>query len=176
MSQWTEIERLERAVERLQAMVDRLTTEMVFRRSASDGSDYLIEGAQQPSRHDNLARQPFTVAPDPRLIDNMQKLRRLRGQFFEEGLFADPAWDILLELYGARLRHNQVSVSSLCIAAEVPATTALRWIALMVERGILERRDDPDDKRRAYVYLTEPIARQLSKYFAQAGSMASHLI
>lgn len=176
MSQWTEIERLERAIERLQGMVDRLTAQMVFRRPAQDGSDYLIEGAQQPEWREDIVRKPSPIPPDPRLIDNMQKLRRMRGQLIEGDLFADPAWDILLELYGARIRHKQVSVTSLCIAAEVPATTALRWISIMVERGILERRDDPDDKRRAYVHLAEPVARRLSQYFAEAGSMASHLI
>lgn len=176
MSRWTEIERLESAIERLQRMVDRLTAQMVFRRSEADGSNYLIEGAQQPELSGDTVRKPSPVAPDPRLIDNMQKLRRMRGQFVDGDLFADPAWDILLELYGARIRHKQVSVTSLCIAAEVPTTTALRWISIMVERGILERRDDPDDKRRTYVYLAESVARQLSKYFAEAGSMASHLI
>lgn len=176
MSQWTEIERLERAIERLQGMVDRLTAQMVFRRPAPNGSDYLIEGAKQPEWREDVVRKPSPIAPDPRLIDNMQKLRRMRGQLIDGDLFADPAWDILLELYGARIRHQQVSVTSLCIAAEVPATTALRWISIMVERGILERRADPDDKRRAYVHLTEPVARRLSHYFAEAGSMASHLI
>lgn len=176
MSQWTEIEKLERAIERLQGMVDRLTAQMVFRRHMSDGSDYLIEGAQQPKWREDIVFKPSPVAPDPRLIDNIQKLRRMRGQLIDGDLFADPAWDILLELYAARIRHKQVSVTSLCIAAEVPTTTALRWISIMVERGILERRDDPDDKRRAYVHLTEPVARKLSQYFAKASSMASHLI
>lgn len=175
MSQWTEIERLERAIERLHGMVDRLTAQMVFRRPGSDGGDYLIEGAQ-PELQQDVIRKASPEALDPRLIDNMQKLRRMRGQFVDEDLFADPAWDILLELYGARIRHKQVSVTSLCIAAEVPTTTALRWITIMVDRGILERRDDPDDRRRAYVYLSEPVARQLNKYFAQAGLMASRLI
>jgi hypothetical protein len=42
-----------------------------------------------------------------------------------EDLFADPGWDILLDLYAARQEGKQVSVSSLCIAAAVPPTTAL---------------------------------------------------
>lgn len=176
MSDQTEIERLEQAIERLKWMVDRLTAQMVFRRPVQDGSSYLIEGAQQPERPANSVRRPSPLAPDPRLIDNMQKLRRMRGRYIDDDLFADPAWDILLELYAARLRHKQICVTSLCIASEVPSTTALRWISLMVGRGILERRADPNDKRRAYVYLAEPAARRLSQYFAEAGSMASHLI
>jgi hypothetical protein len=53
---------------------------------------------------------------------------RLRSQHFVPALFADPAWDILLDLAAARIDGRMVAVSSLCIAAAVPATTALRWI------------------------------------------------
>src|SRR3546814_1843272 len=42
---------------------------------------------------------------------------------------SDPAWDMLLDLYLAAERNTRpVSISSLCIASAVPATTALRWI------------------------------------------------
>jgi hypothetical protein len=44
----------------------------------------------------------------------------MREQFFGPDLFADPAWDILLDLYAARLEQQRVAVSSLCIAAAVP--------------------------------------------------------
>ncbi|MFX4925881.1 hypothetical protein ABTC31_20055, partial [Acinetobacter baumannii] len=73
--------------------------------------------------------------------------RRLRDQFLGDGLFEDPAWDILLDLYAAHLEGTQVSVSSLCIAASVPPTTALRWIGRMSDLGMLERRPDPFDRR-----------------------------
>jgi DNA-binding MarR family transcriptional regulator len=46
-----------------------------------------------------------------------------------------------------------VSVSSLCIAAAVPTTTALRWIKQLADRGLLERRSDPADARRAFIAL-----------------------
>jgi DNA-binding MarR family transcriptional regulator len=176
MSQWTEIERLEKAIERLQAMVDRLSAQTVFRRPQQDEGHYLIDGSCQRDRVTGLVRKPAPEAPDPRLIDTMQKLRRMRAHYLDPDLFADPAWDILLELYNARLRHKQVCVTSLCIASEVPASTALRWISLMVDRGLLERRDDPDDRRRAFVSLTEPVARRLSRFFADAGGLAGHLI
>jgi hypothetical protein len=54
--------------------------------------------------------------------------RRLRSRYFSEELFADPAWDMLLDLLQAEIAHLRVPVSSLCIAAAVPATTALRWL------------------------------------------------
>ena len=87
------------------------------------------------------------------------RVRRLRDQFFQRGMFEDPAWDMLLDLYAADLERTQVSVSSLCIAAAVAPTTALRWIAKMTEAGLFVRHADPFDKRRAYMALS-PRARK----------------
>ncbi len=94
------------------------------------------------------------------------RLRRVRDQFFEPELFADPAWDMILDLYAARLEHNRVSVSSLCIAAAVPATTALRWIKALTTSGLFERRADPHDGRRIFVALSDSAAAAMHAYFA----------
>ena len=72
---------------------------------------------------------------DAATIRAMIRARRLRDQYFRGDLFADPAWDMLLDLMAARIEKNRVAVSSLCIAAAVPATTALRWIKALTDRG-----------------------------------------
>jgi len=56
------------------------------------------------------------------------RARRARAQFFEATLFADPAWDMLLELFASELGTERMSVTALCAGAAVPPTTALRWI------------------------------------------------
>lgn len=101
-------------------------------------------------------------------IREMIKRRRLRESFFDAELFADPAWDILLDLMAARLEQRNVSVSSLCIAAAVPPTTALRWITAMTESGMLIREQDPDDARRVFIILSDEVAAKLEDYFAAA--------
>ena len=92
------------------------------------------------------------------------RLRRIRARFFAEALFADPAWDILLDLRLAELEGRRVAVSSLCIAAAVPATTALRWIGLMTETGLLTRLPDPRDGRRVFVRLSSQGSAAMSKF------------
>ena len=92
------------------------------------------------------------------------KARRMRDQFFQPALFADPAWDMLLDLFAARLEHARVSVSSLCIAAAVPPTTALRWISTLSEAGLIEREADPLDKRRAFIGLSDRANSALLSY------------
>ena len=73
----------------------------------------------------------------------MIRARRLRARYFDEELFADPAWDMLLDLVQAEIDRLRVPVSSLWIAAAVPATTALRWIKTMTDSGLFVRRADP---------------------------------
>ncbi len=114
--------------------------------------------------------RPPGYAPGPRaaLVRRLIRLRRMREHFFAADMFADPAWDMLLDLYAARLERAQVSVSSLCIAAAVPATTALRWVKSMTDAGIFVRMADPHDGRRVFIALSEASAEALDRYFALA--------
>ena len=98
------------------------------------------------------------------------RARRLRDQFFGGGLFEDPAWDMLLDLLAAEIERAQVSVSSLCIAAAVAPTTALRWIARMTDAGLFERRPDPFDRRRAFMGLTDRASTGMRNYVAAVGN------
>jgi DNA-binding MarR family transcriptional regulator len=101
-------------------------------------------------------------------IREIIKIRRMRDSFFDAALFADPAWDILLDLMAAKLEGQQVSVSSLCIAAAVPATTALRWISSMTENGLLVREHDPEDARRVFITLSADAEEKLRGYLIAA--------
>lgn len=105
------------------------------------------------------------IVVDPTLLQSIIRARRLRDKFFDKSLFADPAWDMMLELLAARLEGRAVTVSSLCIAASVPPTTALRWIKLLCERQIIERASDPTDGRRSFLKLTDEATAALIRYF-----------
>jgi DNA-binding MarR family transcriptional regulator len=123
-----------------------------------------------------LLRTPRPPLPDPRLVRLIIRQRQLRNQFIDSELFADPAWDILLDLTAARAEHMRVSVTSLCIASGVPPTTALRWIGQMVEAGLLERVEDETDRRRAFIQLSDKAADAMARYFAELGKGAKSLV
>lgn len=104
--------------------------------------------------------------PDPRMVRQVIANRQARARFFDAELFGDPAWDMLLDLTAARGEGAEVSVTSLCIASGVPATTALRWLTQMVESGLFVRVPDPADKRRAFIALSDRSLTAMAGYFA----------
>jgi hypothetical protein len=106
-------------------------------------------------------------------VRSVIRARRLRGRYFREDLFADPAWDMLLDLLQAEIAQLRVPVSSLCIAAAVPATTALRWLKSMTDQGIFVRRADPHDGRRIFVELSREASGAMRRYFADVGQPAA---
>ena len=109
---------------------------------------------------------------DAEAVRTIIRARRLRSRYFSEELFADPAWDMLLDLLQAEIAQLRVPVSSLCIAAAVPATTALRWIKTMTEQGLFVRRADPHDGRRVFVELAPAASDAMRRYFTEVGKPA----
>jgi DNA-binding MarR family transcriptional regulator len=103
-------------------------------------------------------------------VRSIIRARRLRSRYFDETMFADPAWDMMLDLLQAEIAQLRVPVSSLCIAASVPATTALRWLKTMTQQGIFVRRADPNDGRRVFVELAPEASQSMRRYFADAGN------
>lgn len=91
-----------------------------------------------------------------RLASALYALRRKRDEASgRPGLFAEPGWDILLDLYIADCRRTDIQVSSVCLDAGIPSTTILRWIARLEEEGLIFREPDGSDARRRYVRLTD---------------------
>lgn len=137
------------------------------------GSDTLFDRTSMDVRdRDDAYRARPAPATRPQVTSQdvraLLRLRRQRDRMFPAGLFADPAWDMLLDLMAARLAGEQVSVSSLCIAAAVPPTTALRWIRQLSDHGLIMREEDPRDGRRVFVRLSDDGADRMQSWLADA--------
>ena len=172
------LDQLQDEVARISRLISQLSLQggdfrpLMFPAHADDPSDYPPSAVRAPGR--SFSAEPGaraferTLSPQrqrARQIRQMIRRRRLREQFFPADLFADPAWDMLLDLYAAQLEQQPVSVSSLCIAAAVPATTALRWIKTMTDAEIFERQADPHDGRRVFIALGPKAEAALARYF-----------
>lgn len=90
-----------------------------------------------------------------------------RGNYFDIALFADPAWHILLDLFVAEIDERPQYVSAVCAAARVPASTALRWIGSLEQKGLIYRNDDQRDGRRTYIRMAPEAFAQMASYLSR---------
>jgi DNA-binding MarR family transcriptional regulator len=100
------------------------------------------------------------------LATGIIRARSQRSKFLPASLFAEPAWDILLELYSAELAQRRVTVSQLSFAARTPATTALRWLSTLEAAKLVERQSDPLDARRCFISLSARGRQAMESFFA----------
>lgn len=96
----------------------------------------------------------------------MYRNRRARNRHFDDSLFAEPRWDILLDLFVAGEEGRTISISSACIGAAVPHATALRHLGAMEQKGLVERRPDPRDARCQHVRISDSAAASMCNLFA----------
>ena len=92
--------------------------------------------------------------------------RIARADHFSPNLFADPAWDILLELFASAIEQQRHSIGSLSVKVPAPQTTILRWIATLEREGLVSREGDPLDARRIFIGLSPAGRSSMNHYFA----------
>lgn len=106
-------------------------------------------------------------------IKDLQKQRMRRTEIIKSPLFSDPAWDILLDLMAARLSNQTVSVSSACAAAQVPFSTGLRYVNRLVKADLATRYNDPNDRRRDLLKLSDQGFKMMDQYIKSVRSAKS---
>jgi DNA-binding MarR family transcriptional regulator len=120
---------------------------------------------------DNCGTQMGNSPPEDIDLRNIAKRlirdRRKRDSCFPAASFADPQWDILLDLFVEKLSGRVVGISSATLGASVPSTTALRHLSTMVENGLIERSRCEHDARLRYVTLTADAEGAMRSYLAQ---------
>ena len=155
--------RLSEQVGMLAERIDRFGDRAPARMLEGGGDDPAVAPTTQGTAQRASAEPP--ALPDPRLVRRIIAHRQARAKFLDSELFADPAWDMLLDLTAAKGEQARVSVTSLCIAANVPTTTALRWITQLTKAGLIERIEDEADRRRAFIALSDAAAEAMARYF-----------
>lgn len=109
---------------------------------------------------------------DGRILRNARatlRKRMLRRQLLgAQQLFGEPAWDMLLDLFVHECEGRKLSMSSLCAAAALPESSAMRLAQRMCDAGLLERLPDPADGRRSFMKIAPETAHRLRAYFAES--------
>jgi hypothetical protein len=99
-------------------------------------------------------------------IASILQARRRRSKIFGEGLFSDPAWDILLELFAAWLGNRRVELSDL--ASIAPGSTLARWVAVLQERELVVCELDALCPDRFWISLSRECAAKMCAFLSAA--------
>ena len=122
-----------------------------------------------------LQPEPIAEAPSGAFLVDEDKVRRvlaarrIRERQLGQDLFADPAWDLLLEALAAELGQKSLSVSQLCLATNVPQSIAIRWIDKLEQDGWFNRPQACDEQQ---IELTSEGSVKLRRYFEAVGPAA----
>lgn len=116
-----------------------------------------------PNELNRIERDAYLLAEKAQLE---YAKRRKRQQFVPSTILAEPAWDMLLELFMQYAGKARVSVTSLCIASACPTSTALRYIALLEDEGFVRREPAVHDKRMTFLELTDKGTLAMGRYLA----------
>lgn len=104
---------------------------------------------------------------DEELIIQAEKLlkwSRLKAEHLNmgTGLFSDSCWDMCLDIYICDLKGEQITVSSVAHSSGIPMTTAMRYINVMSEEGLLEKTPNPSDNRMIFVSTSSTCKERIS--------------
>lgn len=97
-------------------------------------------------------------------------LRRRRERFLPCALLGEPGWDMLLELFSA---GTPLSIKRVCVAANVPYSTAWRWIAVLEQNGMVGKVLCGTDRAKTLLTLSSPGEQLMSQFvaeFSQSGN------
>lgn len=83
------------------------------------------------------------------------------------GLFSDSCWIMCLDIYICDLKDEQVTVSAVAHSSGVPMTTAMRYINVMAEEGLLEKSPNPSDHRMIFVSTSPDCKEKISTILTQ---------
>jgi FixJ family two-component response regulator/DNA-binding MarR family transcriptional regulator len=109
---------------------------------------------------------PGPAGDDDRLrkANHFISIRKLRDAHLPAAEFDEPLWFMMLDLYQSQITGQRVSISNLCLSSGIPQTTALRRIDDLVSRGLVHRVPDQNDRRRAFVELSEDGNARISRF------------
>lgn len=93
--------------------------------------------------------------------------RKRRSQVFNPGMFGEPGWDLLLNLYVMDRDGPRLTLGKLTQLAGLSQSTALRWLEYLKDQGMITRDQHPTDARTAFVALTEKAREALGLYLSQ---------
>lgn len=135
-------------------------------------SEAIADSSEQLYGTMHAGRSALPVAPALPAAQMLAVARRLtmarqvRDRVFGRDMFHNPSWNILLDLFIAGEEGRSVTIKSACVAGGVPQSTALRYIAHLIETCYIARTQHPSDARSAHLRLTERGRSRMAEFLS----------
>jgi hypothetical protein len=110
--------------------------------------------------HPFVAMESKVATARARALDILA-VRQRRETVLGTDLFGEPAWDLMLDLFVRYVDRQKTSSTSAAIAARAPPTTALRYLTILVQKGLVVRETSDHDLRLQYVELSDHAYRDM---------------
>ncbi len=153
-------------------------------RNALSPGNMAAEGAPTPggrragTKRRRGPRFPISLEDEhcARFIRSIIEMRRRRADHAELAQSAEPAWDIMLDIYACAIERIDLSVTAVGIAAGIAPATAQRWIKKLAALGVIERLADPRDRRRKLVRLSPAALAAMHHWQTEARAIMEQII
>ena len=144
---------IEEAIERVNVLDKRMTEG----KDSSDDDQMLISRSMD----------------DGDLISRAEKYLnwgRLKSRILDSGngLFANSCWNMCLDIFICDLKEQRITVSSIAHSSGIPMTTAMRYINVMVEQGLLHKTPNSADNRMIFVSVSEDCSEKIRELLMSA--------
>jgi DNA-binding MarR family transcriptional regulator len=111
---------------------------------------------------------PFTPADAEKAVLQIILARRMRASVLAPELFSEPAWDLLLILFLARLRRQRMTMRQLARGTGISETMAGRWLDVLDGQGLIRRRPAAQSReRRGFVELSPDGWRAMQRWLEE---------
>lgn len=143
----------------IQSLCQELDDELRALNLSADRCSALSTEVRFKAQHEMHAKR---IAPANLLLlaRHLHKVRMRGNEILGARLLSDPKYEMLLTLFIAYHEKKLVTVTDLCLASNVPATTGLRHIEKLERQGFLSRRPDENDARRTWI---EPTSKAIDR-------------
>ena len=158
--------------------MDSVEAELAELRSTIEQANQRFESLDKRIGDSNrrISEDPIFFDADLNCLDLIARAEkylhwgRLRSRRLDtgNGLFADACWNMCLDVYICGLKDERVTVSAIAHSSGIPMTTAMRYINVMVEQGLIEKAPNPADNRMIFVSVSPECIDKIENLLSNA--------
>jgi DNA-binding MarR family transcriptional regulator len=138
-------------------------------------AESLITNLGEQPRNHRLAEPSDKLTEEcrmRRIAERLLRQRQQRSDYVSSTLFAEPGWDMLLELYVIENSGSSTAASALLPHSAITKSTKARWLDHLEQLRLVRRRAHPLEPDTEFVELTNEGARELERYLSSIGDLS----